>query len=197
MNGLSVPNLTYLDVSRCENLNSLPEPINIFTSLKGLTIQNLPNLESFANEGLPVNLQSFTVCSRGSSWTRAITEWSLQRLTYLTTFRIGGDDLLNALMKMKVPLLPNSLVSLYIYNLPDVKSLDGKWLQHLTSLENIEISCCRKLESLPEEGLPSSLSVLTIKKCPLLEASCNQNGGKEWPKIAHIPCLIINKQVII
>jgi hypothetical protein len=90
-----------------------------------LTIQNLPNLESFANEGLPVNLQSFTVCSCGSSWTRAITEWSLQRLTYLNTLCIGGDDLLNALMKMKVPLLPNSLVSLYIYNLSDISKMLG------------------------------------------------------------------------
>ncbi|MCH97029.1 NBS resistance protein [Trifolium medium] len=159
MNGFSTPNLTCLDVSMCDKLNSLPEPINIFIGLKGLTIQNLPNLESFANEGLPVNLRSFIVCSPGSSWTRAISEWSLQRLTCLVTLRIGGDDLLNALMNMKVPLLPNPLVSLYIYNLSDVKFLDGKWLQHLTSLENLEIASCRKLlESLPEEGLPSSLS---------------------------------------
>jgi leucine-rich repeat protein SHOC2 len=85
----------------------------------------------------------------------------------------------------------------YIIFLIYLKCLDGKWLQHLTSLENLEIAYGRKLESLPEEGLPSSLSVLTIKWCPLLEANCNSNGGKEWPKIAHIPCLIITRQVII
>ena len=185
MNEFSAHNLTYLDVSMRDKLN------------KGLTIQNLPNLVSFSNEGLPINLQTFIVCSRGSSWTRAISEWSLQRLTCLTTLHIEGDDLLNALMEMDMPLLSNSLVSIYIYNLFDVKCLDGKWLQHLSSLENLEITYCRKLESLPEERLPSSLSVLTIKKCPLLEASCKSNGGKEWPKISHIACLIINRKVII
>lgn len=84
---------------------------------------------------------------------------------------------MNALMKIKVPLLPTSLVSLCIDNLYDIKCLDGKWLQHLKSLENHEISSSHQLKSLPKEGLVSSLLVLTIRDCPLLEASCS-NGGK-------------------
>jgi hypothetical protein len=131
-----------------------------------------------------------------SSWTRAISEWSLQRLTCLTTLHIGGDDLLNALMEMDVPLLPNSPVSLYIYNLSDVKCLDGRWLQHLTSLENLEISYCRRLESLPEEGLPSSLSVATINDA-FTTTKLSEQGGNEWHKIAHNPCIITDNKVII
>ena len=127
----------------CDKLNSLPEPINIFTGLKGLTIQNIPNL-SFANEGLPINLRSFIVCSHGSSWTRAISEWSLQSLTCLTTLHIGGDDLLNALMEMDEPLLPNSLVSVYIYNLFGVKCLDETLRLH--TVENL--NPCQKRDFL-------------------------------------------------
>ena len=104
---------------------------------------------------------------------------------------------MTALMETKAPLLPNSLVSLHICNLDDVKCLNGKWLQHLTSLEYLEILWCPILESLPEEGLPFSISALRIFDCPLLEASWQRKGGKEWHKIAHIPCKIINHQVII
>lgn len=84
---------------------------------------------------------------------------------------------MNAFMRTKMPLLPTSLVSLCIYDIRGVKCLDGKWLQHLTSLEQLQILGSRQLESLPEEGLPSTLSVLSIRKCPSLEASCG-HGGK-------------------
>ncbi|XP_027927610.1 putative disease resistance RPP13-like protein 1 [Vigna unguiculata] len=194
--GLLIPNLTTLAMSSCDKLNSLPVPINTLAPLQTLSIQNLPNLESFAQEGLPIRLRSFTVWSRGSFLTTTIGEWGLQKLTCLSSLRIGGDEILNAFMRMKMPLLPTSLVSLSICNSFGIKCLDGKWLQHLTSLEKLEIQCFRQLEFLPEEGLPSTLSVLTIWKCPSLEVSCS-NGGKNWPKISHIPCIIINKEVII
>ena len=60
------------------------------------------------------------------------TTW--ERLTSLLELIIRGDDIENALMKTEVPLLPASLVSLKISLLQDIKYLDGKWLQHLTSL---------------------------------------------------------------
>ncbi|KAI4333076.1 hypothetical protein L6164_017926 [Bauhinia variegata] len=47
----------------------------------------------------------------------------------------------------------------------------GQGLQHLTSLKFLSVNDCPRLKSLPEENLPSSLSALIIKKCPLLEAS--------------------------
>ncbi|KAK7401368.1 hypothetical protein VNO78_12790 [Psophocarpus tetragonolobus] len=194
--GLPTPNLTHLQVLQCGKLNSLPVQINTLDSLQLLNISSLPNLECFAKEGLPIKLRSFYVCSPASFWTTTISEWGLQSLTCLSSLHIGGDELLNALMKMQMPLLPTSLIFLRIYNLHEIKCLNGKWLHHLTSLEKLEIVSSCQLESLPEEGLPSSLSVFSIRRCPLLEASC-RNGGKEWPKISHIPCVIINTQVII
>ncbi|CAJ1958959.1 unnamed protein product [Sphenostylis stenocarpa] len=194
--GLLIPNLIQLEVLSCDKLNSLPVPINTLASLQSLNINHLPNLESFAQGGLPIRLREFYVSSLGSFLTTTISDWGLQRLTCLSTLTIGSDEILNAFTKMKTSLLPTSLVSLCICNLTGIKCLDGKWLQHLTSLEKLEILCSRQLESLPEEGLPPTLSVLTIEMCPSLEASCS-HGGKDWSKISHIPCIIINGQVII
>ena len=195
--GLPTPKLRRFWVSYCNKLNSLPEPINTLAGLQELTILNLPNLQSFANEGFPISLRKLRVGNLGGIFSNtAITRWGLERLTCLSELEIEGGFLVNTLMKMEVPLLPSSLVSLHIFHLDGIKHLDGKWLQHLTSLESLKISSCDSLESLPE-GLPPSLSVLTIGSCPLLEASCRRNRGKEWPKIAHIPCIIIDKQVII
>jgi hypothetical protein len=84
-------------------------------------------------------------------------------------------------------LLPSSLTSLKIDSLKHLKSLDYKGLQHLTSLRALTISNCPLLESMPEEGLPSSLSSLEIFFCPMLGESCEREKGKDWPKISHIP----------
>jgi hypothetical protein len=79
----------------------------------------------------------------------------------------------------------------------DIKCLDGKWLQHLTSLQHFTILEAPKLESLPKAGkFPSSLKVLRVKQCPLLEESLRRKRGKEWRKVAHIPSILIDLEMI-
>ncbi|KAJ6944456.1 hypothetical protein NC652_009751 [Populus alba x Populus x berolinensis] len=90
-------------------------------------------------------------------------------------------------------LLPSSLTSLTIYSLEHLKYLDYKGLQHLTSLTELVIFRCPMLESMPEEGLPSSLSSLVINNCPMLGESCEREKGKYWPKISHIPHIVISQ----
>jgi hypothetical protein len=132
---------------------------------------------------------------------------------------IIGDDIVKAVMNMKFRLLPISLVTLTIRNVKDIECLDGLWLHHLTSLENLKFSSCNNLKSLPKkgfpsslknlmlrrcndlkslpkEGLPSSLKELTIDECPLLKASLLGKRGKEWRKIAHIPTIVIDFELI-
>ncbi|CAL5201467.1 unnamed protein product [Lathyrus oleraceus] len=75
------------------------------------------------------------------------------------------------------------------------KSIDGMSLQHLSSLKNLEIVNAPNLKSLPKE-LPSSLSVLSITRCPLLVATLRRKRGKEWRKIAHILAIIIDDELI-
>ncbi|XP_027336401.1 putative disease resistance RPP13-like protein 1 isoform X2 [Abrus precatorius] len=191
--GLPTPNLEKLFVHTCENLKCLPEWINTLTGLQELSVYDLPCLESFAKEGLPCNLQKLGIVDSGTLSTTSIIQWGTRWLTFLIELTIGGDDLVDALMKKL--LLPTSLESLCIRN---ISFLDGKGLQHLTSLENLQIINCPNLELLPEkELLPLSLSVLGICECPLLQITYQRNGGVNWPRISHIPCIKFNEEVII
>jgi Leucine-rich repeat (LRR) protein len=93
-------------------------------------------------------------------------------------------------------LLPTSLTSLGIWNFPNLKSLDKKGLQHLNALERLTIYNCPKLNCMPEQGLPPSLSILSIDKCPLLKKKLQSKKGKEWRKIAHVEQILIDDKLI-
>ncbi|PNX63465.1 CC-NBS-LRR resistance protein [Trifolium pratense] len=164
--------------------------MNTLTDLQEMAIDNLPNLQSFVIDDLPISLRELTVGSVGGISRKTEPTWN--RLKYLSVLRIKGDDTVNAFV---VPLLPAYLMTLCICGLSD-KSIDWKWLQHLTSLQNLEIVNAPKLKLLPKKGLPSSLLVLSITHCPLLEASLRRKQGKEWRKIAHIPSIIIDGELI-
>jgi hypothetical protein len=188
--GLATPNLIYIAIWKCEKLRSLPEAMNTLTGLQEMDIDNLPVLQSFVIDDLPSSLQELTVGSVGGiMWN---TEPTWEHLTRLSVLRINCNDTVNSLM---VPLLPASLVTVRICGFND-KSIDRKWFQHLTSLQNLEIVNAPKLKSLPRNGLPSSLSVLSMSRCPLLDASLRRKQGNEWRKIAHIPSIIIDDELI-
>ncbi|XP_048425909.1 putative disease resistance protein At3g14460 [Pyrus x bretschneideri] len=164
--GLPTPNLTSFRVSGCENLELLPDRMHTLTALRTLEIEDVPNLVSFAQGGLPPNLQSFWIinCER----LRPSVEWRLQRLASLHRFWIGSNqDLLETLLEEQ--LLPTTLHTLEISQLSNLKSLDGKALEHLTSLKELQIGSCESLEFLPKEGFPASLSYLSIRDCPSLK----------------------------
>jgi len=188
--GLPTPNLVYLAVWKCEKLSSLPEAMNTLTGLQEMEIDNLPNLQSFVMDDLPISLRELTVGSVGGIMWNNEPTW--EHLTCLSVLRINGNVMVNKLMG---PLLPESLVTLCICGL-NVKRIDGKWFQHLTSLRNLEIVNAPKLNSLPKKGLPSRLSVLNMTRCPLLKAKMQRKRGKEWRKIAHIPSIIIDDELI-
>ena len=59
--GLPTPNLTSFEVFYCENLKLLPDRMHTLTALQELSISCLPNVVSFAQGGLPPNLQSFVI----------------------------------------------------------------------------------------------------------------------------------------
>ncbi|ONI21231.1 hypothetical protein PRUPE_2G054300 [Prunus persica] len=185
---LPFPNLSHFVVIDCENLKSLPERLHTLTALRSLNIWNLPNLESFAEDGgLPPNLRSFII--RNCKRLRALDSVGLQALVYLQID--GSDHVLETL------LLPTTLHTLCISDLSTLKSLDGKGLGHLTSLQTLKIYSCPSLQCLPEEGLPPSLSHLSIRCCPTLEERYKNKTGQDWAKISHIPCIEIGEEVII
>ncbi|XP_058721564.1 putative disease resistance RPP13-like protein 1 [Vicia villosa] len=189
LSGLPIPKLTYLSLRDCEKLSSLPESIKTLTSLQQMEIRELPNLQSFSIGDLPNNLREKSVSKVGG----ILCDTTWQHLTSLSKLTILGDDFVKGLMESRVPFLPTNLVSLYIYNLEDIECLDGKWLQHLTSLHELYISFSPKLKSLPEKGdLPSSLKKHHITWCPLLKENLQRKKGKEWSKISHIPSIYID-----
>ncbi|CAL9004684.1 unnamed protein product [Prunus brigantina] len=224
--GLSTPNLTSLEVEKCEKLKSLPERIHTLTALESLRISDVPNLESIAEDGgLPPNLRYFSIenCERlraSSSSVGDYCNWGLQALVSLKY--LHSDEILETLLTV-TGLLPTTLHDLSISSLSTLKSLDGKGLahltflrslsitacpslqllpeealQHLTSLQKLCISSCPSLQFLPEEGLPPSLSYLRINNCSGLEKRYqNKTGQDHWASISHIPCIDINDEVII
>jgi len=188
--------LQSLSIDGCRNLESIfISDSSSLTTLERLTLVELPKLKLSFGEGacLPPKLRSFHIKSVRK--TTSVTEWGLQRLTALSDLDIGGDDIVNTFLKEK--LLPISLVSLTITNLSEMKSFKGNVFQHLSSLESLHFLHCPGLESLPEDTLPSSLKLLSIRKCSLLEARYEDQKGKHWSNVAHIPVIKINGQVII
>ncbi|CAN6558907.1 unnamed protein product [Malus baccata var. baccata] len=189
--GLPTPNLTYFQVLYCDNLKLLPDRMHTLTALQYLRISNLPNVVSFAQGGLPPNLQSLYIsdCER----LRPSVEWGLQGLVSLRQFHIRGNkDLVETLLNEQ--LLPATLHTLAISYVSNLKSLDGKGLEHLTSLQHLEISDCESLKFLPKEGFPASLSYLSIWRCPSLK---KRYLKKRYEKVARIPCIEIDGEVNI
>ncbi|KAG5227722.1 disease resistance RPP13 protein [Salix suchowensis] len=139
--GLAAPNMTVLRLRNCSKMKRCPE------------------LESFPKGGLPCKLESLEVyaCNK---LINACSEWTLQKLHSLSHFTIGMCKEVETFPESMR--LPPSLCSLKISDLQNLKSLDYRGLQHLTSLRELTIDSCPKLQSLPEEGLPATLTSLKI-----------------------------------
>ncbi|XP_058765126.1 putative disease resistance RPP13-like protein 1 isoform X2 [Vicia villosa] len=207
--------LQFFDVRECEALRSLPQRMDTLTALEKTFLRNLPNLNLSSCEGafLPPNLQVIDLDF--VRITKPVTEWGFHGLTAVSRMGIGGDDLVNVMLKEL--LLPITLVSIVFSNLSEMKSLEGNGLRHLSSLERLQFeNCpelvslpekifpslkflcfykCLRLESLPEDSLPTSFEQLIIVDCPLLEERYKRK--EHWSKIAHIPVIEINDQLTI
>ncbi|KAK2636921.1 hypothetical protein Ddye_031713 [Dipteronia dyeriana] len=189
---LRIPNLTSILLSNCKNLKALPGQLHSLTSLQSLFINECPELESFPEGGLPSSLNLF--CIRSCHKLTPRIGWGLHQLNNFSRIEIeGGCRDLESFPEQN--LLPMKLNSLQISRFPNLKILNNKGLQHLTSLETLKITGCGELQSLSDEGLPSSLSYLYISDCPLLKSKLH-NKREEWYKIAHIPHIQIDGKVI-
>lgn len=61
--------------------------------------------------------------------------------------------------------LPTGLTHLRLFDCHYLKELNGKGLQILTSLLELNMNGCSRLQSLPEDGIPSFVSRLLILDC--------------------------------
>ncbi|BAT89348.1 hypothetical protein LR48_Vigan02g262500 [Vigna angularis] len=154
--------LECLDISRCPKIESLPENRDM---LKSLYIEDCPILKPFNKGGLASNLEEMTLrkCSRlvGS------LKGAFGDNPSLKTLHI---DYLDAECFPDEGLLPLSLTKLVIRNFPNLQKLDYRVLNQLSSLKSLTLWNCPKLQPLPEEGLPISISDHSKVLCSLSEA---------------------------
>ncbi|TXG55942.1 hypothetical protein EZV62_017255 [Acer yangbiense] len=190
----SFPKLKSLVVWDCANFSTISITKD-HMSIDVLEIGDCPKLVSFPKGGLPTpNLTSLLIYNSMMQKLKPYTTWGWHKLENLTRFEIeGGCRNLESFPEQK--LLPSSLNSLRICRLLNLKFLAYTGLQHLTFLKTLEINCCNKLQSLPEEGLPSSLTSLYINDCSVLAPKLQKRKGKDWYKIAHIPRVQIDEEI--
>lgn len=191
--GLHLQNLASFTIWDCDKLRSLPSHMDKLTFLQDLSIQNCHCLTSLSESGLPPNLISLTM-RNCKNLTQPLSGWRLRSLSSLKHLEFGGispctdvdffpdDDGL---------FLPSSLTSLWITNHKNMKSI-SRGIHKLTSIEELRIGSCPKLQFLPDERFPATLGRLLIRSCPLLEQQCSKEKGDYWPIIAPIPYVEID-----
>ena len=197
------------------NYSLLDLPLGNFPRGHSLTIRDLKELEFLSISVSEGDLPSFdrlsisscfnlvSICCKNMKAARSLRIsycpkliFSIQDLpSSLTSLSITNCDKFTSQVEFGLQGLP-SLTFLSISYLQNLNSLDSWKLQLFTSLQALRIGNCPKLQSLTKERLPTSLSFLEIQNCPLLEDRCKSCTGEDWPRIAHIPHIVINDHVL-
>ncbi|KAF7840391.1 putative disease resistance RPP13-like protein 1 [Senna tora] len=178
-------NLQSIYIFRCENLKWLSDDSEyLLPNLKVVTIRYCPKVEPFSKGFLPSSLRELTIISCKKLLSHH-TEWHLPSITSLT---IREDhDIIEHFPGGTS--LPPTLTTLKLEYLSSLHTLNCKGLHHLTSLQELKILGCPKLEKMEGEKLPTSLRKLLIDQCHLLEQRCRNKDQEIWPKISHIPAI--------
>ncbi|PWA34989.1 NBS-LRR resistance-like protein [Artemisia annua] len=157
------------------------------TSLTDLVIYNCPSMDVPTAGLWPPNLRVLKI----GGLKKPISEWGPQKFpTSLVDLTLHGErEAATNWSELSHLHLPSSLTRLCIAGLDKLETV-SEGLQHLTSLQHLDIKWCPKIKDLPETLLPSLLS-FEIYRCPDLKERCRR-GGSYWPQISHIPKIKID-----
>ncbi|XP_075674038.1 putative disease resistance protein RGA4 [Castanea sativa] len=177
-----------LTLENIQDIESVPEewPQNLI-SLERLDIWECPRLTSLSRfmQYLP-SLKSLTIerCELVDQFSND-TECHLPIAACLQTLVFTGISKLESL-----PAYLQHVTTLQKLEVSECHSFLTlpEWIGNLTSLRKIVIESCPNLTSLPE-GMRhlTSLQMLRIFNCPQLEQRCEEENGEDWYKIAHVP----------
>lgn len=207
--------LKNLEIVACYNIVSLPSGLQSCTSLEKLTITSCSKLMSIHKDLQELRSLVYLYISNCPSLASSPPDDCLSFLTQLKQLTIGSEELkafpglesikesLEELVlicgKKELKSLPSqlqnltALKALQIVNFTAVEAFP-EWLGNLKSLEKLEIGGCENLMYLPTTMQDlCKLKRLKIYGCPLLQERCAKKGGSEWPKISHIPEIIISQ----
>ncbi|GLT35203.1 hypothetical protein SLA2020_096740 [Shorea laevis] len=171
--------LKRLKIQNCENLESLPEGVN----LERLKINSLPSLKCFPCSKLPSALKRLEIkeCKQLESLPNRLLQGCTQlekmqikdvenlrslpidfmhNLSGLVELELDSCEGFESLPEMDTSSVPN-LKTLEIQNLKNLKSLPNE-MCNLTSIRCLIISDCPSIASIPEGGFPLNLKTLAI-----------------------------------
>ncbi|KAK7255218.1 hypothetical protein RIF29_28624 [Crotalaria pallida] len=208
----NLPHLKDLFFGNINKMNVLPSELASFSGLEGLLIDSCDELESFSEHVLQglTSLRTLKIrnCNKLKSLSNGVEHLcclehleikhcpelvvlpsNMNRLTTLRSISIkGGRQMPEGLTR--VPFLKT-------LSLNGIDGLDSlpEWLGEMTSLQQLEICMFPELRSLPSSfSQLTNLQELTICDCLKLEKRCKKGTGEDWPKIAHVPQILIDRK---
>ncbi|TXG66483.1 hypothetical protein EZV62_007758 [Acer yangbiense] len=160
----SFQNLLEMKIINCPKLQALPKffaPQKLeISGCELMTALTIPHFSQHFSQRL--QHLALNECQDGTL-VKAIPDTS-------SMYSLVISNISNLISFTRWPNLPG-LKALYISNYKDLMSLSGEGsLISFSSLELLSIQGCSKLESLPDEGLPTELKCLIIASCTSLKS---------------------------
>ncbi|KAF9670794.1 hypothetical protein SADUNF_Sadunf13G0105800 [Salix dunnii] len=197
--------LRRLSINRCDKLISIDWlGLRQLCSLVRLSIIGCRCLSDFPEEDCMGNLTQLRELNIGA-FSQELEAFpvgfvnSLQHLNLsgsLESLRIYGWDKLKSVPHQLQHLIALKSLVIWGFNGEEFEEALPDWLANLSSLRNLRITFCKNLKYLPSSIVIqrlSKLETLWIYGCPFLYENCRkEKNGCEWPKISHIPTIIIH-----
>ncbi|GAY69103.1 hypothetical protein CUMW_269450 [Citrus unshiu] len=174
----SLTNLRDLRLKSCVICEHFP-PLGKLP-LEKLTLYGLYGVKRVGNEFLGIEESSEDDPSSSSSSS------SVTAFTKLKSLKIFD---MNELEEWNCRITRKENISI----MPQLPILEDRRTTDIPRLSSLRIGYCPKLKVLPDYLLrTTTLQVLSISECPLLEEHYREGKGEDWHKISHIPHIQIS-----